>query len=170
MLRASHAASTVCSIPHHHLRGASPGSDSCDHAQLLVLQRWVERLEHPIASLNPSFTPGAFQNPLCCPCYLCACCGGLGKPPLFISASRHATYSPTLSLPRMHRVWSVCGRLGRDVKTPGNHPPIPCGLMVDGRIQSLKYIKRRAFSSCYRWTRTDILLRLSSYRFKSNMM
>ncbi|KAJ7070390.1 hypothetical protein B0H15DRAFT_114745 [Mycena belliarum] len=20
---------------------------------------------------------GAFQNPLCCPCYLCACCGGL---------------------------------------------------------------------------------------------
>ncbi|KIM30620.1 hypothetical protein M408DRAFT_288517 [Serendipita vermifera MAFF 305830] len=21
---------------------------------------------------------GAFENPLCCPCYLCACCGGLG--------------------------------------------------------------------------------------------
>lgn len=20
---------------------------------------------------------GAFENPLCCPCYLCACCGGL---------------------------------------------------------------------------------------------
>ncbi|KAF8989447.1 hypothetical protein BDQ17DRAFT_462913 [Cyathus striatus] len=23
---------------------------------------------------------GSFENPLCCPCYLCACCGGLGKP------------------------------------------------------------------------------------------
>jgi len=22
---------------------------------------------------------GAFRNPLCCPCYLCACCGGLGE-------------------------------------------------------------------------------------------
>lgn len=22
---------------------------------------------------------GSFENPLCCPCYLCACCGGLGK-------------------------------------------------------------------------------------------
>ena len=21
---------------------------------------------------------GSFENPLCCPCYLCACCGGLG--------------------------------------------------------------------------------------------
>ena len=21
---------------------------------------------------------GAFKNPCCCPCYLCACCGGLG--------------------------------------------------------------------------------------------
>ncbi|KAF9266601.1 hypothetical protein L218DRAFT_78231 [Marasmius fiardii PR-910] len=22
---------------------------------------------------------GSFENPLCCPCYLCACCGGLGE-------------------------------------------------------------------------------------------
>ena len=26
---------------------------------------------------------GSFQNPLCCPCYLCACCGGLGKSRVF---------------------------------------------------------------------------------------
>ncbi|TFK35681.1 hypothetical protein BDQ12DRAFT_737398 [Crucibulum laeve] len=27
--------------------------------------------------LSAWFCRGAFENPLCCPCYLCACCGGL---------------------------------------------------------------------------------------------
>ncbi|KAJ8579426.1 hypothetical protein M405DRAFT_835832 [Rhizopogon salebrosus TDB-379] len=32
-----------------------------------------------IASIMLSFwcCKGSFENPLCCPCYLCACCGGL---------------------------------------------------------------------------------------------
>lgn len=29
---------------------------------------------------------GAFENPLCCPCYLCACCGGLGEHLLIVSS------------------------------------------------------------------------------------
>lgn len=43
---------------------------------------------------------GAFQNPLCCPCYLCACCGGLG---VFKSFVRPPDIDPS---PRQ-RVWSA---------------------------------------------------------------
>lgn len=33
---------------------------------------------------------GSFENPLCCPCYLCACCGGLGQLLLFVIAGNGA--------------------------------------------------------------------------------
>jgi len=38
----------------------------------------------PQLNSNFFFFSGSFENPLCCPCYLCACCGGLGMILLFI--------------------------------------------------------------------------------------
>jgi hypothetical protein len=48
---------------------------------------------------------GAFENPLCCPCYLCACCGGLGT----VSSPRVDCdlTLPVNSLFGMHRVRPV---------------------------------------------------------------
>ena len=45
----------------------------------------VEVRYPPFSSLNHVLTLAhlfpseSFENPCCCPCYLCACCGGLGK-------------------------------------------------------------------------------------------
>lgn len=56
--------------------------------------------------LNVHLDAGAFQNPLCCPCYLCACCGGLGKLPFSIRTEGARLISISYCL---QRAWNVLG-------------------------------------------------------------
>ena len=53
---------------------------------------------------------GSFENPLCCPCYLCACCGGLGK--LFPFQLHGCRLLCVVSLFGVHWMWIVCGWTG----------------------------------------------------------
>lgn len=62
----------------YHLYWASLGCNSCNHAQCVVLSRYVINASSVITKILMFGREGAFENPLCCPCYLCACCGGLG--------------------------------------------------------------------------------------------
>ena len=57
----------------------------------IMLSAWCCKGKEKLVVLNPltliSFLKhkkGAFKNPLCCPCYLCACCGGLGMAFIFL--------------------------------------------------------------------------------------
>lgn len=56
--------------------------------------------------LNVHLDTGAFQNPLCCPCYLCACCGGLGKLPFSIGIEGARLISISYCL---QRAWNASG-------------------------------------------------------------
>ncbi|KAF8889427.1 hypothetical protein CPB84DRAFT_1448174 [Gymnopilus junonius] len=59
---------------------------------------------------------GSFENPLCCPCYLCACCGGLGKTLSSILAFvRYIKHVLPCSLSGLHRMRFVRGSSGNDV-------------------------------------------------------
>ncbi|KAF9221177.1 hypothetical protein BS17DRAFT_786019 [Gyrodon lividus] len=54
-------------------------SSSFTENKLYLIIIFVGLLLVLIAAVMLSFwcCKGAFENPLCCPCYLCACCGGL---------------------------------------------------------------------------------------------
>ena len=76
-----------------------------------------------------SFTPplswhgvhsiGSFQNPLCCPCYLCACCGGLGKQDVCIFTLTTHHLSMVSSLLGMHWMRIMRRRIRKCMITPG---------------------------------------------------
>lgn len=54
---------------------------------------------------------GAFENPLCCPCYLCACCGGLGTSSLLVPCfctTILTRYSILFSMLGMYQLWHMC--------------------------------------------------------------
>ncbi|OAX34136.1 hypothetical protein K503DRAFT_468531 [Rhizopogon vinicolor AM-OR11-026] len=59
-----------------------------------------------IAAIMLSFwcCKGSFENPLCCPCYLCACCGGLGKQGYISSV---AILTHVNSMFGVHRLWPL---------------------------------------------------------------
>lgn len=58
---------------------AKRADSSFTQNKLYLIIIFVGLLLVVIATIMLSFwcCKGAFQNPLCCPCYLCACCGGL---------------------------------------------------------------------------------------------
>ena len=65
----------------HCLCGARPRGACWNLSQRLVLQRWGHRaisLQARSLLIGCVAAIGVFENPLCCPCYVCACCGGLG--------------------------------------------------------------------------------------------
>ncbi|PPQ97692.1 hypothetical protein CVT26_001875 [Gymnopilus dilepis] len=65
--------------------GASNGSGSAfTHRKLYLIVIFVGLFLVLVLAvmLSAWCCRGAFENPLCCPCYLCACCGGLGESPL----------------------------------------------------------------------------------------
>ncbi|KAH7906567.1 hypothetical protein BJ138DRAFT_1162312 [Hygrophoropsis aurantiaca] len=57
----------------------SSSGSTFTNKKLYLIIIFVGLLLVVIAAIMLSFCccKGAFQNPLCCPCYLCACCGGL---------------------------------------------------------------------------------------------
>ncbi|KAL4062446.1 hypothetical protein V8B97DRAFT_1859026, partial [Scleroderma yunnanense] len=59
--------------------GKRQSSSSFTQNKLYLIIIFVGLLLVVIAAIMLSFwcCKGAFQNPLCCPCYLCACLGGL---------------------------------------------------------------------------------------------
>lgn len=65
-------------LPDRRIRRPLPRRLGRNMSQCLVLPRYVAYAD--ALALSPNNLPcvGAFENPLCCPCYLCACCGGLG--------------------------------------------------------------------------------------------
>ena len=81
----------------------------------------VEKTKRIIQPHSRSFLNiGSFKNPLCCPCYLCACCGGLGKALYFLLLilKRLITFfffSPWDSMFGMHCLWTLRRRPFRDV-------------------------------------------------------
>ena len=50
---------------------------------------------------------GSFENPLCIPCYLCACCGGLGAFMVCACLKVNDEWG-SFSLPGLHRLWPLC--------------------------------------------------------------
>jgi hypothetical protein len=68
------------SISYHCDCWALPCACICNHAQCMVLQKYVHNLasRSNLKLITELFHVGSFENPCCCPCYLCACCGGLG--------------------------------------------------------------------------------------------
>ncbi|KAK0448342.1 uncharacterized protein EV420DRAFT_854720 [Desarmillaria tabescens] len=59
--------------------GSSTGNGSFVDNKLYLIVVFVGLLVVVILGICLSFwcCKGAFENPCCCPCYLCACCGGL---------------------------------------------------------------------------------------------
>ncbi|KAI6162659.1 hypothetical protein EDD17DRAFT_1574017, partial [Pisolithus thermaeus] len=57
----------------------SDGFDCCPSRVVYLIVIFVGLLLVVAAAIVLSFwcCKGSFENPLCCPCYLCACCGGL---------------------------------------------------------------------------------------------
>ena len=75
-------------------------------------------------SLHDFPNVGSFENPLCCPCYLCACCGGLGKlSPFQLHGCRLLC---VVSLFRVHWMWVVCGWTGGSLMqlNSASYPPL----------------------------------------------
>ncbi|KAI9566617.1 hypothetical protein HD554DRAFT_2115099 [Boletus coccyginus] len=60
-------------------RQSSSGESSFTQDKLYLIVVFVGLFLVLIAGIMLSYwcCRGSFQNPLCCPCYLCACCGGL---------------------------------------------------------------------------------------------
>ncbi|KAF8839234.1 hypothetical protein BDN67DRAFT_970375, partial [Paxillus ammoniavirescens] len=59
--------------------GKRQTSSSFTNNKLYLIIIFVGLLLVLVAGIMLSFwcCKGSFENPLCCPCYLCACCGGL---------------------------------------------------------------------------------------------
>ncbi len=96
---------------------------------------------------------GSFENPLCCPCYLCACCGGLGMSKVY---SRPSTSThPSFSVSGVYRMWALRRRLGQRL------------IVVACERRTLPQCRNFTTSDCFSRTFTDIKdllgLSLSSY-------
>ena len=70
-----------------------------------------------LVKLTLPLLSGSFENPLCCPCYLCACCGGLGTSLLFslfqffydVFTNKTLFFFSLDSMFGVYWLWTLCG-------------------------------------------------------------
>ncbi|KAJ7279492.1 hypothetical protein C8J57DRAFT_1570241, partial [Mycena rebaudengoi] len=68
----------ACSSPRCSSSSASPGCSRSIYLIVIFVGLLVVLILGVM--LSAWCCKGTFENSCCCPCYLCACCGGLGEP------------------------------------------------------------------------------------------
>lgn len=95
------------SVPDYSFCRPFPRPHRGYNAQFLVLQRFDPTLPWKLNYWTLLVLIGSFENPLCCPCYLCACCGGLGKQDYTVSVT---ILTRVVSMFGVHRLWPLRSR------------------------------------------------------------